>query len=440
MSKKKVFGAALIVFSLVLALALGSTAFATDHPSLMRAIVFTESKAAGEAAAEEAIKNGGVVLKLLGAGRQNGLVVCIPESSKGSLVRIQGVVAVEPDLMVQAVGGSPPPVLKPAGRPQPPQPPETLPWGVDRIDADLVWDVNGDLATDENANVGGGVNVAVIDSGIDRDHPDLVANLAGGMNFVGKGPLGKGKVDPGDWNDYFGHGTHVAGICGAVDNEIGVIGAGPGIRLWAVRVLNARGSGYLSDFIDGIYWSADNGMAVINMSLGVTKEDLDQYPNDRQALEDAVNYAYSKGVLVAAAAGNEGNGQGTGDNVIYPARFDSVMAVAATDQLDARASWSSTGPAIEVAAPGVDVISTLNDGYYYVASGTSMASPHVAGTAALVIASGRAADGDDLCGIANEVRELINTAADDLGIAGRDEQYGCGLVDAQEAATGVQSP
>lgn len=396
--------------------------------SLTRHIVYFQDAASPETTTREIVKHGGIISRPLPGKRQTGLVVYLPETAKKTIANLKGVRAIEPDPIVQ--------VIRPFQKlSRGPQPAEVLPWGVDRLEAERIWDADGDLTADRGANTGKGVNVALIDSGIDKNHRDLKANLAGGINFVAKGPCE--KVKPNDWNDEFGHGTHVAGICAAVENKIGVIGVGPGIRLWAVRVLDAQGAGYLSDVIDGIYWCADHGMQVINLSVGISKEVLDDpgLQNDKEAFEEAVNYAYAKGSVLVAAAGNEG-WQGTDDNVVYPARFDAVIAVAATDQLDARPYWSSTGPAVEVAAPGVEILSTFNDGYYFVASGTSMASPHVAGTAALVIASGKVKDNDGLYGIANEVRELIRNSACDLGPAGIDRESGYGLVNAWKAVPG----
>ncbi len=401
---------------LVLVLGLVGQVFAQSSQARMpeRYIVFTQGSAVNEAARQGVEEQGGIVLKLLATG--SGLVILIPVHARGPIVDIPGVIAVEPDLVLSAVKGPPP--GKGPGKEEP-QPDEVLPWGVDRIDAELAW----------GSYTGSGVDIAIVDTGIDKNHQDLEANLAGGINFIGKGPPWKRKIDPSDWNDPNGHGTHVAGITAAVDNTIGVIGVAPAAHLWAVRVLDKNGSGYLSDVIDGIYWAADNGMEVINLSLGIEKETLDQYPNDKQALQDAVGYAYyTKGVVVVAAAGNEGAGE---DTVIYPARFDSVIAVAATDSNDGRASFSSTGDTVELAAPGVDIYSTWNDGFYNTLSGTSMASPHVAGTAALVISSG-VTD-------ATLVRSVLQSTADDLGDSGLDPLYGHGLVDAEEVVTGSET-
>ena len=268
-------------------------------------------------------------------------------------------------------------------------------WGVKRIGAGIVH---------AGGNKGAGVNVAIIDTGIDYTHSDLDDNFDTellGYDFV------NGDSDPMDDN---GHGTHCAGIVAAEDNGVGVVGVAPEAHLYAVKVLNSGGSGSLSDVIAGIQWSVDNGMHVISMSLGT---DTDYLP-----LHAACDVA-SGGIVIVAAAGNDGNPPGKGDNVDYPARYDSVIAVAATDSNDNRARWSSTGPAVELAAPGVSVYSTVPGGYG-TKGGTSMACPHVAGTVALVIGEG-------------DVRQYLQYTADDLGATGKDSLYGYGLVDADEA-------
>ena len=396
-----------IAFALALTLVLSTQAFA--DPPLERYIVHTDgTPAVNDAVRRGAEGHGGVVLKEFAAG--SGVVVLIPSHARGPMAGIEGVAGVEPDVLLHAV--KPPDGRGKPPKDPPPQPDQALPWGIDRIDADLV-------SVDAS-----GVNIAIIDTGIDADHEDL--SVAGGVNFVG----GKGrrrKVDPSKWGDDHGHGTHVAGTAAALDNGIGVVGAAPGASMWAVKVLNSNGSGYLSAIIDGIIWATDNGMDIVNMSLGIEKGVLDQFPLDRQALQDAVIYAYDSGVVVVAAAGNEGPGE---DTVIYPARFSSVIAVAATDSSDARAWFSSTGDAVELAAPGVGTLSTWNDGLYNTIQGTSMASPHVAGTAALVIAAGAAETNV-------EVRSLLVATADSIGDPA---DFGFGLVDAEQAATGIETP
>ncbi|RLG40104.1 MAG: subtilisin [Thermoproteota archaeon] len=312
------------------------------------------------------------------------------------------------------------------GRVRATSPDEVLPWGVDRIDADLVWDSDGDLVVDSGANVGSGIKVAVIDTGIDYDHPDLADNVAGGASFVDYTT---------DYMDDNGHGTHVAGIIAAVDNEIGVIGTSPGLSLYALKALDSEGSGYLSDVIAAIDWAVENGMQIISMSLGTD--------TDYDSLRDACDRAYAAGVLLVAAAGNDASRLSVRfgiDTIDYPARYDSVIAVGAVDQEDERPVWSSTGPELELAAPGVDIYSTYWDDTYATLSGTSMACPHVTGTAALVFATniGEVAPSYDYDGDgtwdANEVRAWLQATAEDLGEAGKDDYYGYGLVDAAKAA------
>lgn len=276
-------------------------------------------------------------------------------------------------------------------------------WGVKRIGAGFVHD---------DGNNGEGIKIAIIDTGIDRDHPDLDGNLVGGVNFVSK-PSWR-TPDPNNWDDDNGHGTHVAGIIAAEDNDTGVVGVAPGAALYALKVLDRTGSGYVSDVVAAIQWATVNDIQVINMSLG---------GGASITLEAACLLAYYQdGLILVAAAGN-------GGSVIYPAAYDSVIAVSATDNADKLASFSSIGPEVELAAPGVNIYSTYKDGGYATMSGTSMASPHVAGTAALVIAAGIL-----------DVRTQLQTTADDLGDSGRDQQYGFGLVDADEAASAQPPP
>jgi subtilisin len=282
---------------------------------------------------------------------------------------------------------------------------DTLPWGVDRIDAELVW--NGtDGGTDVVAgrNAGDGINVAILDTGIDYTHEDLNDSYRGGIDYVNN------DDDP---MDDHGHGTHCAGIVAAVDNEIGVIGAAPEVNLYGVNVLNSSGIGYESDVVAGVQWAVDNGMKIISMSIGSD--------SDLASLHTALDSAYNAGLLLVAAAGNK-----YGPPVLYPAAYDSVIAVAATNNSDKRASFSSTGPAIELAAPGVSIYSTWWNDTYAISSGTSMACPHVAGTAALLWKAYPEYNN-------TQVRERLRSTAEDLGASGRDDEFGYGLVDAENA-------
>ncbi len=289
------------------------------------------------------------------------------------------------------------------------QPSETLPWGIDRIDADLVW----------GATTGDTVKVAVIDTGIDLAHPDLKSNIKGGYNAINSRRSA---------NDDNGHGTHVAGIIAAVDNEIGVIGAGPKIDLYAVKVLNRNGSGYLSDIIEGLDWCIANDIDVINMSLGTSSY--------IESFKEAIQRVDAAGIVQVAAAGNSGPYNNT---VNYPAKFFEVIAVSATDSNDNIASFSSRGPEVDLAAPGVSIYSTYKGSTYKNLSGTSMASPHVAGAAALVIEV-KSCDYnlDGIC-TPQEVREKLQNSVEDLGALGKDDLYGYGLVDAKKAVTGIET-
>lgn len=315
----------------------------------------------------------------------------VPEAVLAKLAKHPGVAYVEPDIEVKALG-------------------DTVPWGIDRIDAELV----------QPYNLGTGIKVCVIDTGIDYTHPDLDANYKGGIDYVND------DLDPLDDN---GHGTHCAGIIAAEADGAGIVGVAPGASLYAVKALGASGSGLLSDVVAGIDWAVANGMDIVSMSLGSSLPSL--------TLEAACNNAYAAGVLLVAAAGNSGPPRGNNSTVNYPARYSSVIAVSATDSNDAFATFSSAGPEVELAAPGVAIYSTLptytvtlTSTYglnYGTLNGTSMACPHVSGTAALAMAT--------YPSYTNlEIRSLLQNTADDLGVAGVDRYYGYGLVDADEAA------
>ncbi|MGD2250738.1 MAG: S8 family peptidase [Candidatus Methanofastidiosia archaeon] len=251
-----------------------------------------------------------------------------------------------------------------------------------------------------------------MDTGIDMDHPDLQANIKGGFNAIV--PARKYK-DPNNFDDDHGHGSHCAGIVAAVDNDIGVVGVAPEAWLYGVKVLDGSGSGYTSDCIEGIEWCTNNGMEVISMSWG-------SYDDD-QALHDTIDAAWNAGAVLVAAAGNEGYENPD----LYPAGYSSVMAISATDSSDNVTSWSNYGSEIEVAAPGASIYSTCKNGGYDTMSGTSMACPHVSGVAALILAVTNYSN--------SQVRNEIQSTAEDLGASGWDPYYGYGLVDAEAAVT-----
>lgn len=227
---------------------------------------------------------------------------------------------------------------------------QETPWGIARVRAPQAWP----------ASRGAGVKLVVIDTGIDRTHPDLAARLKGGWNAIAKSD---------DFNDDNGHGSHCAGTIAAVDDGAGVVGVAPEVDLYGVKVLDSGGSGTFDDVIAGMQWAAEQKMTIASMSLGASR--------GNPALEDAVKAMEAAGVTLIAAAGNSGGSVG------YPAAYAGALAVAASDSKDRLASFSSRGPAVAVIAPGVGVKSTYMQGGYDTLSGTSMATPHVAGLAAL---------------------------------------------------------
>ncbi|MBI4303982.1 MAG: S8 family peptidase [Chloroflexi bacterium] len=329
----------------------------------------------------------------------DGMAVYLPsKEAEKELDDDDKVLRIDDDIIVEALEGG---GIKVAA----PSPAETLPWGIDRIDADLVW----------GTTTGDPIKVGIIDTGIDVKHPDLIVNLKGGVSTVWYTT---------SYDDDNGHGTHVAGIVGAVDNEIGVIGVGPKIDLYGIKVLDRRGSGYLSDIVEGLDWSIKNGMQVVNLSLGV-----DTY---NASFEAAIKRVSAAGIVIVAAAGNNGGAVG------YPAKFAEVIAVSATDSSDKITTWSSRGTEVDLAAPGASIYSTYRGAKYKSLSGTSMASPHVAGVAALVLTTAIGTwdlDGDGIWDPA-EVQNKLEATAEQVApdtTPGKDNLYGSGLVDAEKA-------
>jgi subtilisin len=281
---------------------------------------------------------------------------------------------------------------------------QTLPWGVEDIGADVAW----------TTTQGAGAKLAILDTGGGIGHPDL--SYAGGVNFYGKQK--DGSTSPRDWGDGNGHGTWVSGIAAALNNTIGVVGVAPAASLYAVKVLGNSGWGWDSDIAQGIDWAISNGMDVISMSLGG--------PGYATALAEACQSAWDAGIVLVAAAGNEGDGDPGTEEVSYPAAFPSVIAIGATTQADGLASFSNTGSYLELSAPGVAVLSTYRKDRYATFSGTSASCPHVAGVAALVISAN-----PYLTNL--QVRSLLQDTARDLGPTGWDPGLGYGLVDAAAA-------
>jgi len=285
-------------------------------------------------------------------------------------------------------------------------------WGLHTINASAAWDTS----------TGAGIVVAVVDTGIDYNHPDISANVVPGWDFVG---ASVGNPQQGnDPIDHFGHGTHVAGTIAAVGNNgIGVIGVAWRAKIMPVKGLDDSGSGSDSTMAPAIEYAANNGADVINASWGGA--------GTSQTIADAVDYAYNMGLVFVTSAGNDND---NADNY-YPANLWDVITVAASDPTDALASFSNWGDKIDVAAPGVDILSLraagtsmgtpLNDDYTR-ADGTSMAAPHVSGLAALILAAHPEYSNE-------EVRQAIRISADNLGQPGFDMNFGYGRIDASAA-------
>jgi subtilisin len=333
-----------LVILCALILAVPAAGYADTGDGGNRIVVFKAG--AGPDLREKAIKDaGGMLVKHLEL--VDGTAVKLPAGVEQRLKDNPLVEGVYPDLRVSERVD-----FKKAASTQ------EIPWGITRIGADKAW----------SRSTGNGVRVAVIDSGIDLDHPDLAANIRGGFNAVNHKD---------SYNDGFGHGTHVSGIIAALNNTFGVVGTSYNAGLYAVKVLDDSGSGLLSDVIEGLHWAVKNHMQVANISLEIGQ--------DSPPFHKAIARAVEAGVVVVAAAGNDGAA------TAYPAAYPEVIAVSAVDKDGNVAPWSNTGK-IELAAPGVDVLSTIPGGLipgalYYLSSGTSMASPHVAGTVALLMAT-----------------------------------------------------
>ena len=266
-------------------------------------------------------------------------------------------------------------------------------WGFDAVQARAAWPVSRE---------GQAIRVGIIDTGIDMDHPDLLAVLKGGVNEIDSQK---------SWDDDGGHGTHVAGIVAAQNNHIGTLGVAPNVKLYGIKALNRRGIGYLSDIIQGIDWAIAHHLDVLNMSLGTSA--------DIPSLHEAINRALAAHVTVVAAAGNSGG------SVLYPAAYDGVIAVGMVDHRLRVNRHSSGGTGLDVVAPGVRILSTYKRGRYRVYTGTSMATPYVTGAVALLLATPNSCNH----GCApSTVERLVRNSATDLLSPGWDVRSGSGLV------------
>lgn len=249
------------------------------------------------------------------------------------------------------------------------------------------------------------VIVAVIDTGVRASHPDLAGQVLPGYDFVNQDS---------NADDDHGHGTLIAGVIAArYNNNVGVSGLAPGVRILPIKALSANGIGTDFDVAKGIRWAADKGAKIVNLSLGG--------PEESKSMQEAVDYAHARGVTVIAAAGNEGK-----SSIYYPAAGRNVIAVGATDRSDRRAGFSNYGKGLSVTAPGVAVLTTSYKGDYSYVSGTSIATPHVAGLAALMVSRNPSL-------VPDQVQDLMQRATADLGKGGWDAEFGHGRIDAPGA-------
>jgi thermitase len=280
------------------------------------------------------------------------------------------------------------------------------------IDAPEGWDLAG-LAAFPNT---GGAKVGIVDTGIDKTHPDLAGKAVGCATSFSNGLT----IHNGVCADDNGHGSHVSGTISAnTNNAQGVSGVAFNSPIVMCKALaTAAGTGLTSDIANCINWTRQQGVKVISMSLG---------GGDNATLKSAVQTAYNNGngVLLVAAAGNDGDA-----TLNYPAAYAEVVSVAATDNKDHRASFSNANADVEIAGPGVNVQSTYTAGQYMSLSGTSMATPHVAGVAGVIATLNPSAN-------AATLRSKLDAAVDDIGGAGRDANFGFGRVNLCKAAGGA---
>ena len=331
-----------VLLALLAALAVAAPALgAAPAPTRDYVVVLRDTVTSPAAVAREHERRLGVDVSSTWTRALEGYAAAVPEGAVEALRDDRRVELVEPDRPVYAAA-------------------QRLPWGVDRVEADQSATA---LAGDGRGAVTG-VNVYVLDTGI-AAHPDL--NLVGKVNLAG-----------GTNDDCAGHGTHVAGTIAARDDGEGVVGVAPGAPLTAVRVLDCNGAGTTSSVLDGINWITGNARkpAVANLSLG---------GRPSQAIDDAVRRSAASGVVYALAAGNEGQ-DACGLSPARLGRAAGIITTAATDDRDAEAGFSNYGACVDLWAPGARILSTSRSGGTATFTGTSMASPHVAGGAALVLA------------------------------------------------------
>lgn len=285
---------------------------------------------------------------------------------------------------------------------------ETIDWGLRLAGVPDAW----------TRTKGEGIKVAVLDTGVDANHPDLVRSVVEAVDFTDS------RNGPDDRN---GHGTHVAGIIAARQNDVGVVGVAPEASVIAVKVLNNAGMGLDAWIAEGLEFAARRKVHIASMSLG-----SDQYS---PAIHAGIRAVIEAGGLVICAAGNDGQR----NSVDYPAKLKETIAVSAVNEQGELAAFSSYGPEIDVAAPGANVLSTWPGGQYARISGTSMATPFVSGVVALRLAAAREAS-EPIFGHVERLRAELARTARDKGPPGHDPEYGWGLIDAAKLLEEQQPP
>ncbi|RFU64957.1 S8 family peptidase [Peribacillus glennii] len=276
-------------------------------------------------------------------------------------------------------------------------------WNLPAIQAEEGWDISRGSKN---------VVIAVVDTGVDLDHPDLRRRIISGYNVVAE------NHNPDDDN---GHGTHVAGIIASETNNMrGVAGLTWHNKIMPIKAMAAKGYGSAFDIAQGVIWATDHGADIINLSLGNYQPSA--------VMHEAIEYAYKKNVVITVAAGNDNT-----DQPSFPAAYPEVLSVAAVDNQGNKAPFSNYGEHIDVAAPGVEIPSTYFHKQYAALSGTSMASPHVAAQAGLI-----KAENPDLKN--TDIMNIITNTTYDLGSAGSDPFFGSGLIDIRQSLRNVRQP
>jgi subtilisin family serine protease len=425
MGKKRILLSVLALVAAGFLLSSGGSS-AGDNPAISYMLIFQSTDLPEGLGQQIALANGEMTAGI----RQIGVAVASSSDPKfiDKASKIRGIRSVVPDPVVQWI--SPEPIVEEMGNGYD-DPYFDLQWNLFIIHAPEAWDLGAR---------GQGARVFVLDSGIDSDNPDISPNLNTSLcqSFV-----------PGEGWDanpaiFFNHGTHVAGIIAAAQNDWGIIGVAPEAELVAVKVLSENtGEGLLSYLNQGIVYAADNGADIINMSLGgylpsrsgwwvgdirVTAKMVGEMLH---ATQRAITYAYQKGATMVAAAGNSAIDADHDQNqIILPAQLAQVIAVSATDAWDGPWFLNNYGKTlVSFAAPGDWILSDNNNSKFAYWTGTSQAAAHVSGVAALIIGQ----NGGSLHPA--QVNAILIQSSDDLGKRGKDDYYGMGRVNAYKAVS-----